>query len=429
MNTPATGRIVQVSVSQGGVPKLPVERAFVGHFGLEGDRHSEETVHGGPHRAVCLMAIEAIERMQSEGHPIDMGTAGENLTTAGIEWSLLPVGTIIRVGDEVELELASSTTPCTTQVGNFRDGNFNRMNIQLHPSDSRMYARVRREGSVAPGDEVTVEPAAPDSRAADELLLARLDRAEGKSSLAAWNAAREAGYEIDIVDDGELVMSAAPEIPGPAFNQASGLARLPNLISRATDFYDGHGTTGHVWLEEPPPWVGEVSLTLDFLAADPQLVADAPAPEGVVIRRVGTDDAALYTSVSSGNATAGGVTRPGVNPWPEVYALMARHHSRHLFIAEIDGRPVANASLHVSSRTGYLRGALVAPDARGRGIQRALIAARARAAIEAGCDLVGATAKPGDVSARNLERMGMRRIGQRLSYVYIPRTSGTSATD
>src|SRR5215213_9743546 len=94
----ATGRVLQVNVSRGGVPKHPVETAWVGRFGLEGDRQAEDTLHGGPHRAVCLFAMEAIERLQSEGHPVQPGAVGENLTTWGIEWSLFPVGTRARVG-------------------------------------------------------------------------------------------------------------------------------------------------------------------------------------------------------------------------------------------------------------------------------------------------------------------------------------------
>ncbi len=159
----ATGRVLQVNVSAGGVPKLPVDRAWVNILGLEGDKHREYTVHGGPHRAVCLFAMEVIERLQAEGHPIQPGGAGENLTTWGIEWSLLPVGATIRVGDELVLEVSSSTTPCVTQVGNFSDGNFNRILIDRHPSDSRMYARVLHEGSVAPGDAITVDGPADSS--------------------------------------------------------------------------------------------------------------------------------------------------------------------------------------------------------------------------------------------------------------------------
>jgi MOSC domain-containing protein YiiM/GNAT superfamily N-acetyltransferase len=415
------GRVLQVSVSGGGVPKKAVERAHVGRFGLTGDRHNEDTLHGGPHRAVCLFGMEVIERLQSEGHPVEPGSVGENLTTWGIEWSLLPVGTRALVGDEVELELASSTTPCATQTKNFADGNFNRILIDRHPSDSRMYARVLREGEVRTGDPITILPPTPDSRAFAELMLKRLDRAETKSSVAAWKAAADAGYEVDLVEDGELAMSASAAIPGPAFNQASGLARLPNLLSRATRFYDRHGTTGYLWLEEEPWPNATVTLALDIFGADAaDVVPDAPTPDGVVIREIGADEAPLYTAVRSGNENAGGVTVPGLNPWPDVYRRMAATRRRRLFIAEINGEPVGNGSLHISAKTGWLRGALVSPQARGRGIQRALIAARIRAALEAGCDLVGASAEPGEVSARNLERMGLRKLGSRSSYHYMP---------
>ncbi|HUR17261.1 MAG TPA: GNAT family N-acetyltransferase [Candidatus Limnocylindrales bacterium] len=414
-----SGRVVQVSISRGGVPKLPIPVGRVGRLGVEGDAHHEDTVHGGPHRALCLLAMEAIERMQADGHPIGPGSAGENLTTTGIEWSLLPVGTRARIGDMLEIELSDSTTPCSTQVANFSDGNFNRMNIVVHPPDSRMYARVVSDGPVRPGDEIRLSPPLNEN-AADELLLKRLDRAETKSSVAAWKAAKDAGFQIHVVEDGELAMSASPDIPGPAFNQASGLARIPNLLSRATEFYDRQGTTGYVWLEAPPWPNAEVSLELGMFAGDPLAVPAESAPEGVLIRRIDPDEAERYTQVRSGSATAGGVTDAGPNPWPQVYAELARHNARQLFLAEIDGRPVGNGSLHISARTGWLRGATVSPEARGRGIQRALVAARVAAAIEAGCDLVGAAAETGAVSAQNLERMGFRQVGRRSSYVYEP---------
>ena len=71
----ASGRVLQVNVSHGGVPKRPVERAWVGTLGLEGDKHRENTVHGGPYQAVCLYGIEAIERLQAEGHPVEPGAS------------------------------------------------------------------------------------------------------------------------------------------------------------------------------------------------------------------------------------------------------------------------------------------------------------------------------------------------------------------
>ncbi|HUP83658.1 MAG TPA: GNAT family N-acetyltransferase [Candidatus Limnocylindria bacterium] len=419
------GRVVQVSVSGGGVPKRAVERAWVNRLGLEGDAHRENTVHGGPHRAVCLFGIEVIERLQSEGHPVEPGSVGENLTTSGIEWSLLPIGTRARVGDQLELEVSSSTTPCATQVRNFSDGNFNRIRIELHPSDSRMYARVITEGEVHAGDPITILPDV-NPRAAIEEMKRRLNRAEGKSTVAAWRAAAASGYAIDIVDDGEIALASSTDLPGPAFNSAHGLARLPNLMPMATDFYDRHNANGYLWLEEAP-WPGAVPFMKgDLVGAyvtDDRVVralADAAMPEGVTIRRLEQGEANVYSAVTSGNTSAGGIADGGPNPWPQVYERLAGTHARQLFVAEIDGVPVANASLHVSAATGWLRGALVTPAARGRGIQTALIATRMRAAIEAGCDLVGAQAEPGAVSVRNLLKMGMRRLGTQNNYEYVP---------
>ena len=425
MSDQPAGRVLQVNVSAGGVPKHPVERAWVSRLGLEGDAHRENTVHGGPHRAVCLFAIEVIERLQSEGHPIEPGSAGENLTTSGIEWSLLPVGTRARVGEQLELELANSTTPCATQVRNFSDGNFNRIRIELHPSDSRMYARVIREGEVRPGDAIVITPPA-DSSAADDVLAKRLDRAWTKSTVAAWRAAAAAGYAIDVFEDGEIALAASTDIPGEAFNSAHGLARLPNLLPMATDFYDRHRVTGFLWMAEEP-WPGaQAPLAVDiFGARSDEAIADAPAAKGLVIRRIGPGEMTAYSAVRSGDLNSSGVAAGGPNPWPDVYEQLARTHSRQLFVAELDGVPVANASLHLSASTGWLRGALVAPAARGLGIQRALIAARIRAALVAGCDLVGASAEPGEVSARNLEQMGLRPLGRQSNYAYEPRPAAT----
>jgi len=189
-----SGRVLQVNISGGGVPKLPVEAAWVSRLGVEGDAHRERTAHGGPHRAVCLFAVEAIERLQSEGHPVEPGSVGENLTTAGIEWSLLPIGTRARIGDELEIELASSTTPCATQRPNFLAGRFSRISIDLHPSDSRMYARVLVEGAIRAGDPIVILPPDPNSHAAEELSLGR--PGPGRGQIQPAHLARRPGGRL-----------------------------------------------------------------------------------------------------------------------------------------------------------------------------------------------------------------------------------------
>src|SRR4051812_40525961 len=91
--TVAVGRVVAVNTSRGGVPKLPLPEAYVGELGLEGDEHRNMVSHGGPLRAVCLLAQEVIDRVRAEGNPIASGTTGENVTTQGIELAALPFGT------------------------------------------------------------------------------------------------------------------------------------------------------------------------------------------------------------------------------------------------------------------------------------------------------------------------------------------------
>ena len=109
-----TGRIVQINVSAGGVPKRPVPRARVTRLGIEGDRHRNAQLHGGPDRALCLFSIEQIEALQAEGHPVEPGTLGENLTLAGLEWASVRPADVFRLGEEVLVEVTRFTSPCST---------------------------------------------------------------------------------------------------------------------------------------------------------------------------------------------------------------------------------------------------------------------------------------------------------------------------
>ena len=91
-------RVHQISVSNGGVPKLAVPEVMITRWGIEGDRQRNPDIHGGPDRAVCVFSFEVIEALQAEGHSIVPGSAGENLTLAGIDWFSVKQGDRIRVG-------------------------------------------------------------------------------------------------------------------------------------------------------------------------------------------------------------------------------------------------------------------------------------------------------------------------------------------
>ena len=145
-------RIVQLSVSNGGVPKKAVENVRVTALGLEGDAHRNREHHGGPERAVCLFAMEAIRALQAEGHPLVPGGLGENVTLEGLDWSAVQPGARLRLGAEVVVEITRYTTPCFNIRPAFRDGDYSLVSQKRHPGRSRVYARVLEAGTVRRGD-------------------------------------------------------------------------------------------------------------------------------------------------------------------------------------------------------------------------------------------------------------------------------------
>lgn len=136
------------------MPKLSIASARFGRDGVAGDRQRDTVGHGGPDRAICLFSLELIEQLQEEGHPIQPGWVGENVTVSGIDWERMVPGERLRIGDTTVIELTSYTNPCSNVAMAFADGHFGRILQSSHPGWSRVYARVLTEGEVAAGDEV-----------------------------------------------------------------------------------------------------------------------------------------------------------------------------------------------------------------------------------------------------------------------------------
>ncbi|HEV2368462.1 MAG TPA: MOSC domain-containing protein [Acidimicrobiales bacterium] len=151
------GSVVQVNVSDGGVPKLPVTEADIGRRGLSGDRQATRKHHGRPFQAACLWSLEVLDELARSGHPIRPGAAGENVTVSGLEWPSLRSGSLLRVGSAL-VELSYPATPCQKQTRWFLDGDFRRIDHDLHPGTARWYGWVREPGHVRAGDAVIVQP-------------------------------------------------------------------------------------------------------------------------------------------------------------------------------------------------------------------------------------------------------------------------------
>lgn len=152
----ATGSVTQLNVSGGGVPKTPVETVEVDFRGITSDKQRNRVHHGRPFQALCLWSAEIVDDLASQGHPIGYGSAGENITTRGIEWTSLTMGTQLHMGD-VLMQISAMAVPCGHQAQWFTDGDFSRLHHE-NGDISRLYATVIEPGTITTGDTITVEP-------------------------------------------------------------------------------------------------------------------------------------------------------------------------------------------------------------------------------------------------------------------------------
>lgn len=170
---PGRGEVVSVNVSDGGADKTPVDAVAVGPRGLEGDRQATRRHHGRPFQAVSLWSAEVIAELAAEGHPVRPGSAGENLTVAGLHWGSMQPGVRLAVelpatggsdaasgagGPSEEgalvLEVSSWAPPCSNVAGNFTDRDISRIDHDRSPGMARAYAWVLRPGRVGAGSVV-----------------------------------------------------------------------------------------------------------------------------------------------------------------------------------------------------------------------------------------------------------------------------------
>lgn len=130
-----------------GTKKQPVSEVTIKKdYGVIGDAHADCTTH----RQVSLLAIESIDKMRRKGFDLQPGDFAENITTQGIDWVTLPIGTRLKVGDKVILEMTQIGKECHAacairkQVGDC---------IMPHEG---IFTKVIRGGHVKAGDTIKI---------------------------------------------------------------------------------------------------------------------------------------------------------------------------------------------------------------------------------------------------------------------------------
>ena len=106
------GKLVQLNISQGGMPKKPIREAFVSFDRVEGDSWNYYG-HGGRTAVVCLFSVELIEELNKDGHTLFPGAVGENFTTEGLDYHQIKIGDMFQVGSEVQIRITKNRIPCS----------------------------------------------------------------------------------------------------------------------------------------------------------------------------------------------------------------------------------------------------------------------------------------------------------------------------
>jgi len=138
---------VAVSISdRKGVTKhnIPQGRLVADH-GLEGDAHA------GSGRQVSLLARESIDKMIALGAAVSPGDFAENITTQGIEVMALPVGAVLKIGEEALLEVTQIGKACHSKGCAIRQ----QVGDCVMPREG-IFVKVIKGGAVQPGDVIEV---------------------------------------------------------------------------------------------------------------------------------------------------------------------------------------------------------------------------------------------------------------------------------
>ena len=140
------GKVLAVNISQKkGEKKNNIDCGlFLENLGLENDAHAEADII----RQVSLLAKESIDKIREKGLDVNYGDFAENLTIEGINLPSLPIGTRLKVGREVLLEV--------TQIGKVCH---NRCNIFYTVGDCVMpregiFAKVLTGGEIKVDDTI-----------------------------------------------------------------------------------------------------------------------------------------------------------------------------------------------------------------------------------------------------------------------------------
>jgi GNAT superfamily N-acetyltransferase len=254
----------------------------------------------------------------------------------------------------------------------------------------------------------------------DLALARRLERAEGAANAAYVEARREVHPHVGaawIEIGGVYAMFDGVASP---VTQTFGLGIFDRVhesqLDRLEAFFTERGaSTSHEVSSFAAP------ETFDLLSARGYSPIEASAVLVLPTAAVSRGDDGLLTVREIGETEGARWSRVAAQGWSsesaelgqfieDIGAVVTRARGVRCFLAELEGEPIAAASLNISNGVALLAGASTIPTARRRGAQRALLRARLEFAAAGGIDLAMLVALPGSASQRNAQRQGFRPV-------------------
>jgi MOSC domain-containing protein YiiM len=140
-------KVVSVAVSKKkGTRKIPVESVNVlKDHGILGDAHA------GPwERQISFLACEQIQEARSRGLRVGFGDFAENVATEGVNWKELPLGTRVKLGDQIIVEITKIGKECHKKCAIYYQAG-----DCIMPREG-VFGRIIEGGTLRCGDEIEV---------------------------------------------------------------------------------------------------------------------------------------------------------------------------------------------------------------------------------------------------------------------------------
>ncbi|MEZ0536764.1 cyclic pyranopterin monophosphate synthase MoaC/MOSC-domain-containing protein [Caldicellulosiruptoraceae bacterium PP1] len=144
------GIVLSINISkEKGTPKQSIEMAnVIENFGIEGDAHA-----GSSHRQVSMLDQSSIDKMKEYNIPgLCFGKFAENITTKNVDFSKLKIGSTLKIGSDVILEISQIGKKCHGSGCEIA----RTVGVCIMPTEG-LFAKVIKGGQIKMGDIIRIK--------------------------------------------------------------------------------------------------------------------------------------------------------------------------------------------------------------------------------------------------------------------------------